>query len=67
MNVMAKWGAPLGIAMMVFASLYLAWVILAETYTNDSLLTALIVAILGIVVYIIGERMRLMSTFNNDS
>ncbi len=67
MKAMAKWGVPVGIAVMVIAALYLAWIVLSGTYSNDTLVGALVAALVGLVIYLFGERARLTSALNNDS
>ncbi len=58
-NLLARWGMPLGIFLMIVCTLYLAYQILQDSYTNATLVRAFIGGLIGLVIYIIGERARL--------
>ncbi|GEM_PF-4972780 len=58
-SFLAQWGMIIGIVIMVIAALYLGFQILQNSYTNDTLLGAFLAGLIGLVIYILGERSRL--------
>ncbi len=58
-SFLAQWGMIIGIVIMVIAAFYLGFQILQNSYTNDTLLGAFLAGLIGLVIYILGERSRL--------